>query len=183
MSPNLDAHFWENLYLQKQTGWDIGQISTPLKAYFDQLTDKTLSILIPGCGNAHEASYIWQQGFANTHILDWSTSALQHFQAQQPLFPASQLLQQDFFQHKGQYDLIIEQTFFCAISPTLRPQYVTQMHQLLKPKGKLVGLLFNIPINETHPPFGGNAAAYRPLFNTHFDIQIMETCYNSIKPR
>ncbi len=183
MPIQLDAEFWENRYQQEQTGWDIGHISTPLKTYIDQLQDKQITILIPGCGNAYEARYLWQQGFHNTHILDWSASALQNFKAQQSDFPDKQLLQEDFFKHQGQYDLILEQTFFCALSPTLRPAYVQQMHRLLKPKGKLVGLLFNILLHTEHPPFGGNIEEYRPLFATHFDIQIMEPCYNSIKPR
>ena len=57
------------------------------------------------------------------------------------------------------------------------------MHQLLKNDGKLVGLLFNIPLNEDHPPFGGNEKEYRKLFEQKFDIEIMETAYNSIPAR
>ena len=30
------------------------------------------------------------------------------------------------------------------------------MNQLLKPNGKLVGLMFNVPLNKDKPPFGGN---------------------------
>ena len=49
----------------------------------------------------------------------------------------------DFFAHKGKYDLIIEQTFFCALPPTMRQKFVWKMHQLLADEGKLAGLLFN----------------------------------------
>jgi len=60
-------------------GWDIGYPSTPIKEYADQLTDKSIQILIPGAGNAYEAEYLWKQGFSNVHILDISEIPLKEF--------------------------------------------------------------------------------------------------------
>lgn len=57
------------------------------------------------------------------------------------------------------------------------------MHQLLKPKGKLVGLLFNDVLNTDHPPFGGNKIEYLPYFEQLFKLNMFEPAYNSIKPR
>ncbi len=56
----LDEQYWSNRYQQGSTPWDIGEISTPIKEYIDQLEDKELRILIPGCGNAQEAGYCYQ---------------------------------------------------------------------------------------------------------------------------
>lgn len=39
--------------------------------------------------------------------------------------------------------VLMEQTFFCAINPSLRKDYVAKMHELLAPNGKLVGVLFD----------------------------------------
>ncbi|MGB1241522.1 MAG: hypothetical protein ACPG49_03310 [Chitinophagales bacterium] len=47
----------------------------------------------------------------------------------------------------------------------------------------MLGLLFNLPLNINHPPFGGNKEEYISYFEAHFDIQIMELCYNSISSR
>jgi len=66
-----------------------------------------------------------------------------------------QVLLGDFFNHKGEYDLIIEQTFFCALPPTMRQKYVWKMHELLAKDGILAGLLFNRKF-EVSPPFGGS---------------------------
>ena len=44
-------NYWEERYQKQDTGWDIGTISTPLKEYIDQLTDKKCRILLPGAGN------------------------------------------------------------------------------------------------------------------------------------
>jgi cyclopropane fatty-acyl-phospholipid synthase-like methyltransferase len=61
----------------------------------------------------------------------------------------------DFFDHQEKYDIIVEQTFFCALPPTMRQHYVSKMHSLLKSNGLLIGLLFNRSF-EKSPPFGGN---------------------------
>ena len=86
-------------------------------------------------------------------------------------------------QYEKKYDLIIEQTFFCALNPSLRDKYVEKMHELLNPKGKLIGLLFQFPLTEEGPPFGGSENEYIKLFSNNFKIRTLETAYNSIKPR
>ncbi len=48
-----EENYWTNRYKIESTGWDIGYASTPLKEYIDQLSDKTIRILIPGAGNAY----------------------------------------------------------------------------------------------------------------------------------
>lgn len=98
-------------------------------------------------------------------------------------FPLSHLIQQDFFKHIGQYDLIIEQTFFCALDPSLRMDYINKMNSLLKDNGKLVGLLFDFRLTDEGPPFGGDADAYSLAFQKSFNLRTMSPCYNSIKPR
>ncbi|RYF89397.1 MAG: SAM-dependent methyltransferase, partial [Chitinophagaceae bacterium] len=88
----------------------------------------------------------------------------------------------DFFELHEQFDLIIEQTFFCALSPALRVAYVSHMYKLLKEEGKLAGLLFNRSF-DGGPPFGGSKEEYVKLFSPLFEIVTMEACYNSIAPR
>lgn len=179
----LDEAYWTSRYDQHQTGWDIGEVSTPIKTYIDHIDNKGISILIPGAGNAYEAEYLWNQGFRQVDVLDISTEPLQHLQKRVPDWPNYQLIHKNFFDHEKQYDLIIEQTFFCALTPDLRKDYVVHMHRLLKPEGKLVGLLFNVPLNDDQPPFGGDKDDYEVLFSQEFYIQTMEVCYNSIGPR
>lgn len=179
----LTKEFWEKRYQNNDTGWDVGSITPPLKAYFDQLKDKSCSILIPGAGNAYEAEYLNTLGFSNVTVADIAPAAVLKFKQRVEGFPKQHIINANFFELNGQYDYIIEQTFFCAIDKNLRLDYVTKAHQLLRPKGKIVGVMFNAPLNEDHPPFGGSIAEYKDYFNPLFDIQIMELAYNSIKPR
>ena len=175
--------FRSNRYLNKDIAWDLGEVSPPLKAYFDQLTNKEIKILIPGGGNSYEAAYLFEKGFENVWVVDLSKTAIANIQRSIPKFPPSQLIQGDFFDMEDSFDFIVEQTFFCAIHPSLRADYVVKMNSLLKPKGTLVGVLFNAPLNKEKPPFGGNKAAYMEQFKRFFEIQKMEACYNSFGNR
>ncbi|HEX5652378.1 MAG TPA: methyltransferase domain-containing protein [Chitinophagaceae bacterium] len=177
----LDDAYWSGLYRQQQTRWDIGQASTPLKEYIDKLANKDLRILIPGCGNAWEADYLLAKKFTNLTILDISEELVKKLSEKFRGKPI-RILHQDFFTHDEKYDLILEQTFFCALDPSLRAAYVKKMFSLLKPGGKLAGVLFDRAF-EDGPPFGGNRREYERLFREQFSKLKMEPCYNSIPPR
>lgn len=180
----MDDQYWSNRYSNNEAGWDVGYITPPLKAYFDQLTDKNISILIPGCGSSYEAEYLLANGFTNITLIDISSVLCKKVQERLKdyLSKGLEVICGDFFEHKAQYDLVVEQTFFCALDPSLRENYAAAMQQLLKPQGKLVGLLFDKQF-EVNPPFGGDREAYTKLFSSYFSIDIMEPCYNSIPPR
>ena len=179
----FNKDFWTERYLNNETGWDLGAPSTPLKEYIDQLNNKNLNILIPGAGNAYEAEYLFNKGFKNITVIDISSEPLKNIQKRLPDFPKENLIHGDFFDHKKQYDLILEQTFFCALDPSLRKNYVEQMHRLLKPRGKLVGVIFIEPLNTEMPPFAATKEEYIAYFSSKFNFKVFENCYNSIKPR
>jgi hypothetical protein len=182
---SLDKSYWSNRYQLCETGWDIGCVSPPLQAYIDQLPEsaKQRRILIPGAGNAYEAEYLWQQGFRHVFVADIAAEPLANLRTRVPDFPNEQLLEADFFHLNGTFDMVIEQTFFCALHPTLRADYAHKMHELIAPGGKLVGVLFNAPMNSDRPPFGGHAEEYRRYFDPYFHYKHFSPCYNSIKPR
>ncbi len=179
----LNSDYWEKRYKDERTGWDIGYVSSPLKEYIDQLTNKDIKVLIPGAGNSYEAQYLFEQGFHQVYVLDIARAPLESLQNRVPGFPENQLLHKDFFQHSEQYDLILEQTFFCALLPKLRDQYVQKTYNLLKKGGKLAGVLFDFPLTKEGPPFGGDQVEYHNRFQKYYAVKTLERCYNSIAPR
>jgi methyl halide transferase len=183
MNLSLDQSYWTARYEQNQIGWDVGQATAPIKQFLDQVEDKSIHILIPGAGNAHEAAYAWENGFKNIHVLDFSHFPLETFQKQYPDFPKDQIHHQDFFQHALQYDLILEQTFFCALPVRMRKDYAKKIHSLLKQDGLLVGVMFNRIFEHDGPPFGGTVDEYQSYFEDYFEILTMTPCHNSIPPR
>ncbi|MBL3655469.1 class I SAM-dependent methyltransferase [Fulvivirga sediminis] len=179
----LDENYWTNRYNDNDTPWDASAITTPLKTYFDQLQDTTIKILIPGAGNAHEAAYLHEKGFENVYIADISQAPLRQFQSRFLTFPQDHLLHKDFFTLSGNYDLIVEQTFFCALDPSLRKAYAEKCAELLRQRGRLMGVLFDTNFKHEGPPFGGSKEEYLTYFSPHFKLNHFETCYNSIQPR
>lgn len=179
----LGETYWNDQYEANSTGWDLGEVSPPLKVYIDQLTNKDLRILIPGCGNTYEAAYLLKQGFTDVTVIDIAPKLVAQLKQKFAADPHIKIIQGDFFKHEGQYDLILEQTFFCAINPQLRKYYVTKMHELLASNGKLAGVLFDREFDQQGPPFGGSKCQYKPMFEKDFIFKTMEPCYNSFIKR
>lgn len=177
------SKYWDVLYKEGKIGWDVGYAATPLADYIDQLTDKSIRILVPGAGNGWEVEYLYKNGFVNTFMLDFSEEAISSFKKRFPDFPEAHIIKDNFFIHKDLYDLIVEQTFFSSLPKVRRGDYVRQIHSLLKPGGKLVGLFFNHEFPFDKPPFGGTPKEYANLFNPWFKFIHFSTAYNSIKPR
>lgn len=179
----LDENFWSDRYQKGYTGWDIGSPSPPLYQYLCQIDTKTIDVLVPGAGNAYEIVAGVEIGFLNIHLLDISAVPIRLFLEKYPLFPKDQVHHQNFFEHSGSYDLILEQTFFCALDPKLRQRYAEKMYELLKPGGRVVGVLFDREFTQAGPPFGGSSKEYQVYFEPFFELEKFEPCYNSIPAR
>lgn len=179
----LDQAYWNERWQNQETGWDMGQASPPITDYMAQYPNKAARILIPGCGNAYEAEFLVNNGFTNITLIDIAPKAVEALKAKFAEHAQVRVLCENFFEHQGQYDLIIEQTFFCAFPPAKRSAYAQKAAALLSDNGKVIGLLFNRQFHQPHPPFGGDTAEYKSVFEPHFSVKTMEECYNSIPPR
>lgn len=178
----LNAQYWETQYQNKSIGWDLGGISPALKIYIDNLKNKSSAVLIPGCGNTYEAEYLIEQGFTNITVIDIAPTLVLNLREKFNSNSNIAIILGDFFEHQGHYDIIIEQTFFCALEPALRQNYVQKMNELLTTDGILFGLLFNRQF-DMGPPFGGSQEEYRSIFQNEFNILQLELCLNSAAPR
>lgn len=179
----LDQQFWDTRWASNQIGWDIGFASPAITECLAHYPDKKASVLIPGCGNAHEAKYLLEHGFSNITLLDISPTAVGLLKEKFIKSPQVNILCGDFFQHHGKYDLLIEQTFFCTLPLRIRVNYVEKTTELLKEGGEIVGVLFDRVFNTPGPPFGGDVDEYKAVFESHFEILKMEECYNSVPQR
>jgi len=180
---NFDEQYWTERYDAGKDGWDLGCISPPIKEYIDQLTNKDIKILIPGAGNSHEAEYIHNQGYTNLYVCDISNVPLDNLKDRVTTFPIDNLIHGNFFEIQDEFDLVLEQTFFCALNPLLRQDYIEQMSKIIKPKGSLIGLLFSMEFDREGPPFGGVINNYKAMFSKKFDIRVITPCTNSIESR
>ncbi len=185
----MSQDYWEQRWQTNQTGWDIREVSPPLARFADYAYPAfhRLPVLVPGCGSGYEGMYLLDTGYTDITMLDISPTAIGGMEKRleekyQDWRSRLRLVCGDFFRHKGQYALILEQTFFCALTPSLRPHYVAKMAGLLQENGVLAGVLFDRDF-EGGPPYGGSVAEYRALFSPYFQLERLEPCHNSIPPR
>ena len=187
VSPVLDAAYWAARYATGRDGWDAGRPTPPLHAYFAQLdAARQPRILVPGAGRAYEAEALHRLGFGQVFVADLAAAPLEALARRVPAFPAAHLLHADFFDLPAAppYDLIVEQTFFCALAPALRPAYARHCARLLRPGGTLAGLLFEADFGPaSEPPFGGTRAEYRAYFAPYFEFRHFITAHNSLPAR
>lgn len=179
----FDPDYWNQRYQNEDTPWDIGELSLPLRFIMDEVAGPEMKILIPGAGRAYEAVYLHQKGFPNVYVCDWAPSAFEHLRRAAPDFPEEHLITGDFFQLEEEFDLMLEQAFFCALPPDMRPLYARKTAGLLRPNGLLAGVLFGVVFPFEGPPFGGSLPEYEGLFQPYFDREKMEICQSSIPPR
>ena len=185
--PEDNSQFWEGIYLEDDTGWDLGG-ATPI---FDSMADSISpgKVCIIGCGRGYDAIMFAQKGFEVTAI-DFAPSAIT---AVKDLARKAKLavntIENDIFTlapvYANTYDFIIEQTCFCAINPARRSEYETVVNQLLKPGGKLIGLWFPLDklIEDGGPPWGTTIEEVKSIFKDGWKIEKEEFPDLSIGPR
>ena len=185
--PEDNSQFWEGIYLEEDTGWDLGG-ATPI---FDSMADSISpgKVCIIGCGRGYDAIMFAQKGFEVTAI-DFAPSAIK---AVKDLARKAKLavntIENDIFTlapvYANTYDFIIEQTCFCAINPARRSEYETVVNQLLKPGGKLIGLWCPLDklIEDGGPPWGTTIEEVKSIFKDGWKIEKEEFPDLSIGPR
>ena len=179
----LNEEFWEDRWANNMTKWDVGRATPPITTFMSTYPNKDAHILIPGCGNAYEAEFLVKEGFTNITLVDIAETAVHNLQKKFEGVKAIKIKHQNFFDVEKTFDLVLEQTFFCALDPKLRPEYAKKMASILKQNGQLVGVLFGRNFETEGPPFGGTKAEYEKYFEPYFNIVKMEDCDNSIGPR
>ena len=147
---------WQRHYEENDLGWDLGQVAPPFVKLWQEEKLPLGKVLVPGCGRGHEVVFLAENGFDVTAI-DFSSGAVTYLKnALKKRNLEGRILHQDFFSlyesHEGVYDLVLEQTFFCAISPKQRRDYVLNVSRILKPGGILVGLFYHTD-EQGGPPY------------------------------
>ena len=165
---------WQRHYDENDLGWDLGQVAPPFVKLWEEGKLPLGKVLVPGCGRGHEVQFFAENGFAVTAI-DFSAGAVTYLKnALKERNLEGRVLHQDFFSlddtHDGVYDLVIEQTFFCAISPRQRQNYVLNVSRMLKPGGMLVGLFYHTD-KQGGPPYNTTREDIETHFSEKFKIQ------------
>jgi methyl halide transferase len=187
---DTQASNWENRYHESNTPWDL---STPTPECLRLINEKHFlagrEILVPGAGRGYDALAFAKAGLSVSSIDIAPTPNLALLSMAQAERCPVRVFTRDFFSltqdpyHHQRYDYIWEYTFFCAIDPALRAEYVKMMRLLLRPQGILVALFFPLHTEVPNPPpYPVKEEEIHTLFRPYFDWQVM-TPQQSIKPR
>lgn len=186
MTAGYSRDDWQKHYDDDDLMWDLGEPSPPFVRWWNGFTDAPGKAVVPGCGQGHEVSLLAGSGWEVTAV-DFAPGAITRLEKRLAEEGRSaRLLNQDFFEidasHDGRYDLLLEQTFFCAIHPENRPLYVDTVHRLLRPGGKIVGLFYETG-QPGGPPFNTSRGDVVDHFSGRFEIAVLEKTPHSAEHR
>ena len=181
--------FWNSKYINKEHGWDIGKPTPIFKKWSSKYkSPENINICIPGCGYGHDAIYLANAGF-NVYAFDFSKDAINYLNSKINKQINLKTFCTDFFKISDDFlhtfDFILEYTFYCAISPSRRQEYIDKCHGLLKDKGKIISIMLQIERNNKSqgPPFQVTKDELTLNFKNKFKIIKMEKNKLSIAPR
>ncbi len=199
--PVSSASFWTGLYNNWQTpattnpsstsgqkpGWELGAPAEPLRSVLPQIKIPKSRVCVLGSGLGHDAAYFSEQGHVVTGV-DFSETAVSLARAKYE--SPTNFVTADAFEfakvHRGEFDIVFEHTFFCAIDPVRRAEVVQAWSRLLAPGGHLLGIFFILDRGRDGcegPPFGATEWEIRELLKPKFEFLYWTRWHHSIPQR
>jgi len=177
---------WERHYDEKDLRWDIHEAAPPLVHLWKERIFSPCKAIIPGCGAGHEVMFLVKKGF-NVTAVDYTHGAIKLIKnTLKKNNYSGELLRQDFFKldckYNEAFELMLEHTFFCAISPTKRREYVETAKRFLKPGGYLIGLFYETN-EDGGPPFNTRQEDIENFFSDSFMIESLSKTLHSAEQR
>ena len=167
-----ESAYWESHYQKGETPWDKGEASPGLLDFFENQPDLMKgSVCIPGCGMGHDVRAWAKHGFQATGM-DIAPSAVRganQIVTEHEL--SCKILEQDFLspKRKLRFQWVFEHTFYCAIHPSQRHDYLKALTEWLEPEGQFLAVHYLID-DVDGPPFGTTRQEVLERFGSHFSL-------------
>ncbi|KAI3903671.1 hypothetical protein MKW98_032325 [Papaver atlanticum] len=160
---------WEICWEQGDTGWDLGQPTPILLQLLEKETLPKGRVLVPGCGAGHDVVAIAnpERYVVGLDISKTGIKRAREISSSSPSAKCFEFVEADFFTWRPTeiFDLIYDYTFFCAIEPRMRASWGTRMHELLKPDGELITLMYPTNDRDGGPPFKVSVADFEEVLH------------------
>jgi SAM-dependent methyltransferase len=178
----LAPAFWDERFDRQFTPWDRGGAPAELRAFVAEMSRSRSSpptVLVPGCGAAHELATMLEAGWDATAI-DFSPVAVARAKSLAGQW-ADRIVQADFFAYvpPRPLDLVYEQAFLCALPRARWPAVAERWASLLAPGGLLAGYFFFDDVPKG-PPFGIARERLEALLAPYFDCIADQAVADSI---
>jgi hypothetical protein len=164
---------WDTRWKNNITPWDFGEPAKILVALFNsnEFGDSGKA-LVPGCGQGHDVSFIGSFKNWSCTGLDVSETAVEtacKTRDSRNVSPLrAEFVNGDFFTFEGQFDLLFDHTFLCALLPSMRLSWSKQMAKLVKKGGFLLTYMYPLGDHEDGPPWALSVEIYRELLSMNF---------------
>jgi len=161
--------FWNQRYACGETPWTLHAIPATLRSFVKR-TRARGRVLIPGCGTDHEVLRFLQSAGFEVTAIDFSAVAVTQINEALGNFDGK-IIHGNFFKFDfpNRFDVIYERTFLCALHPRRWPQYAKRTAQLLRPRGKLVGVFF-YGTEPDPPPYPLSKTGAAEIFGKYFRL-------------
>jgi SAM-dependent methyltransferase len=167
-TPDLSPAAWDARYAAADIPWDMGQVSPPLVCFREErVLPPGRRVLVPGCGSGYDVAFLAAADYEAVGV-DFSPRAIETARRLVTSRNGSTAIVADLLapdiEALGVFDWAFDQTFFCAIDPTLRGAYCTSMRRLIRPGGEMWALSFRVP-TPGGPPFDSTPEEYIDLMS------------------
>ena len=182
-----DEAFWSRLYAEGHDGWEMGRAAPPrerwVAAHPELVAGKRA--LVVGSGRGHEARLLARAG-AHVVAVDFAPVAVAEARA----LAAREGVAVDFRERDvfalrldlERYELVLEHTFYCAIDPARREEYLAVVADVMLPGGTFVGLFWEHG-RPGGPPYTTTRAELDARLARHFDLVAYEQPTDSVATR
>lgn len=170
-SDSSAPEFWDTRFRDGVTPWDAGGVPARLQKYL--IGKAPGRVLVPGCGSGYEVRLFAEHG-DDVLGIDFSDQAIDAARRALGVL-ANRVRQADFFHlQEGQFDLVYERAFLCALPRPRWPAWGTRMAELVRPGGALAGF-FYLDDNQRGPPFGTTSDGLKALLGEAFELVAEES--------
>lgn len=168
----MNGAYWEGRYQTGDTRWEKGAPSPGLVDFLEARPDLPRgTVCVPGCGTGHDVRAWARAGFQASGF-DIAPSAIRlGIERTRAAGLDAQFQLADFLHDPppATFDWVFEHTFFCAIQPHERDQYVRALPRWLKPGGQYLAVNYLIP-DQDGPPFGTTREELVRRFSPGFEL-------------
>lgn len=180
------SNHWTNIYKDTgNPGWNLGEPAEALKDMLPRIKLSRAKVLVPGCGEGHDAAHFAQKGHI-VYAVDFSEEAIARAKKNYGHLPDLHFIQADIFKLPQEwthsFDLVFEHTLYCAVDPVLRNKVLEVYSKVLHETGQLMGVFFAFE-RRFATPFGGTEWELRERLKKNYNFIFWGRVKNSIPRR